>query len=143
MSTESERPVGQVPPTSSASVPPLAGRLLEQEFRHLRSSWWCFWLLGVFLIVCGMTALVYPVVTSVAVIGVLGVVLMVAGLATVIAAFWAGKWSGFLLELLVGILYLAAGLVVREHPLINVLVMALFFAVSFIVVGSFRILMRW
>jgi uncharacterized membrane protein HdeD (DUF308 family) len=111
-----------------------------QELQHLRSAWGWFFLLGILLVVCGTTAIFYPVISSAAFVLVLGLILAIAGVATIIGAFWAGKWSGFLLELLVGILYVAAGLVVREHPLITAAAMTLFFAVSFIVIGVFRIL---
>src|SRR4029453_16835078 len=85
---------------------------LRQEFRHLRESWWWFLLLGILLAVCGTAALIFPaltVLTSFAVVVILGVTLIIAGLATIIASFWAGKWSGMLVQLLVGILYLVAG----------------------------------
>jgi uncharacterized membrane protein HdeD (DUF308 family) len=127
-----------VGPTAEAN--PAAERTLQHEFQHLRSAWCWFFALGVLLVVCGTTAVIYPAVSSAAVILVLGLVLMVAGVATIIGAFWSGKWSGFMLELMAGIIYLAAGLVVREHPLISAFVMTLFFAVSFIAVGAFRIL---
>jgi len=52
----------------------------------------------------------------------------------------AGKWSGVLVQLLVGILYLAAGFVVSERPLISILVLTVFLALSFIVLGAFRAL---
>jgi len=117
-----------------------AGPVLVHELRHLRSSWWWFLLLGILLVVCGTIAVVFPAVTSVAAIQVLAVVLLVAGVATIVGAFWAGRWSGFLVQLLVGILYLAAGFVVSERPVISMLVLTMFLAVSFIVLGTFRAL---
>ena len=114
--------------------------LLEQEFSHLRSDWW--WLLsyGILLMVCGLTAIIFPVLTSVAAMVVLGVVLMIAGVATIIQAFWAGKWSGLMLQLLVGILYTAVGFMIIDTPLARTIeVLTLFIAAFFIVVGGFRI----
>jgi uncharacterized membrane protein HdeD (DUF308 family) len=97
-------------------------------------------LLGILLVVCGTTALVFPIITSVAAINVLAVVLMIAGVATIIGSFWIGKWSGILVHLLVGILYLAAGFVVTERPLVSILMVTIFVAISFMVMGAFRIL---
>ncbi len=116
------------------------GGAVEPRVAALASSWWWFLLLGVLLVVCGTIAVVFPAITSVAAIHVLAVVLMVAGIATMVGAFWAGKWSGVLVQLLVGILYLAAGFVVSERPLISILVLTVFLAVSFIVLGAFRAL---
>src|SRR5262245_33546940 len=83
--------------------------LLLKEFQHLRSSWPWFFCFGVLLVIGGTAAIVFPTITfsaSVTATIILGAVMMVAGVATIIAAFWAGKWSGVLLQLLVGILYL-------------------------------------
>ncbi|MGA2621428.1 MAG: HdeD family acid-resistance protein [Thermoguttaceae bacterium] len=115
-------------------------RRVGHELQHLRSSWCWMLLLGILLVVCGTTALVFPIITSVAAINVLAVVLMIAGVATIIGSFWIGKWSGILVHLLVGILYLAAGFVVTERPLVSILMVTIFVAISFMVMGAFRIL---
>jgi len=69
---------------------------------------------------------------------VLGALLMVGGLASIVSAFWIGNWSGFLVQLLVGILYLACGFVMTEKPVISAVAMTIFIAISFIVLGAFR-----
>jgi uncharacterized membrane protein HdeD (DUF308 family) len=130
MSTESQT---QVIPTTEAVV-------LRHELAHLRSNWWWFLVLGLLLVLCGTIALLFPVISSVAAIHVLAIVLMVGGVATIVGAFWAGKWSGVLVQLLVGILYLAAGFVVSERPVVSILVLTVFLAMSFIVLGAFRAL---
>jgi len=114
---------------------------LDQEFGHLRSSWWWFLLLGILLAVCGTASLVIPaltIVTSFAAVVVLGVMLMIAGLATIVASFWAGRWSGMLVQLLVGILYLVAGFAISEAPGQSAALLTLFLASLFIVGGAFR-----
>jgi len=111
---------------------------LRKEFEHLTSSWWCFLLMGIFLMVCGTVALAFPIVTNVAAMMVLGVVLMVSGVVTIVTAFWTGKWSGLLLQLLVGILYLVVGMQIADTPVKAGVVMAVFIAGFFIVAGAFR-----
>jgi uncharacterized membrane protein HdeD (DUF308 family) len=113
---------------------------VKHELQHLQSNWWWFLLLGILLVVGGTAAIVLPVVASVVAATVLGVILLVGGIVTIIGAFWAGRWSGFLVQLLVGIVYLAAGLVVREKPIGTILALTLFLAVTFIVLGAFRTL---
>jgi uncharacterized membrane protein HdeD (DUF308 family) len=124
---------GQAPQNTACAA---AQEQLQQEFKHLRSSWLWLFLLGILLAVCGTAAL--TMVTSFAVMVVLGVALMVAGVATLVAALWQGKWSGMLVQLLVGILYLVAGFVVTDKPMEAALAMTLFLAALFIVVGAFR-----
>jgi uncharacterized membrane protein HdeD (DUF308 family) len=69
---------------------------------------------------------------------VLGALLMVGGLAMIVSSFWIGNWSGFLVQLLVGILYLACGFVMTEKPVMSAVAMTVFIAISFIVLGVFR-----
>jgi uncharacterized membrane protein HdeD (DUF308 family) len=115
---------------------------LHAEFRHLKATWWWLLLFGVLLTVCGTAALVVPpltVATSFVAVVVLGVALMVAGLATIITSFWVGKWGGTLLQLLVGILYLVVGFTITDTPGKSVVAMTALLAAFFIVVGLFRI----
>jgi uncharacterized membrane protein HdeD (DUF308 family) len=111
---------------------------VKHELQHLRSSWLWFFLLGIVLIVGGTIAISFPAITSLAAITVLGAVLLVSGIATIISAFWAGKWSGMVVQLLVGFLYIGGGMVVTHHKLITVVVMTVFIAVAFMVLGAFR-----
>lgn len=114
---------------------------LGRELGHLKSTWWCFFLLGILLATCGTVALVFPqltILTNFAAVVVLGAVLLVGGVATIITSFWAGKWSGTLLQLLVGILYIMAGFVITEQPLKAAVTLTFFLAAFFIVVGAFR-----
>lgn len=101
--------------------------------------WWLFALLGVLLIIGGTVAIAYPFLSTVAAVLVLGAVLLVCGVFVIIGAFWAGKWSAMLLQLLVGILYVMAGLAIRDAPLESVEILTMFAAAFFIVVGAFRI----
>jgi uncharacterized membrane protein HdeD (DUF308 family) len=119
----------------------ILGPSLRQEFRHLRASWWWLLLLGILLVVCGTAALVFPtltITTTFAAVVILGVALMVAGVATIVASFWAGKWSGLLVQLLVGILYLVAGFSIADSPGRSAALLTLFLASLFIVAGAFR-----
>jgi len=140
MSSGSEKTVGQVGETKDSAAPSAAQLRAQHELQHLQASWCWFMALGILLVVCGTLAVIFPVIGSVAVVLVLSVALMVAGVATIIGSFWAGKWSGVLVQLLVGILYLAASFVVSERPLAATLAITVFIAMSFIVMGGFRAL---
>jgi uncharacterized membrane protein HdeD (DUF308 family) len=117
--------------------------MVKHELHHMRSHWLWFLLLGVLLVATGTAAIVVPpatVGTTFAVTIFFGILLMIAGAATIVSAFWIGEWSGFLIHLLVGILYVACGFVVTENPVVSVVMMTIFIAVSFIVLGTFRII---
>jgi uncharacterized membrane protein HdeD (DUF308 family) len=127
---------GQAPHAVSSQ-----GDLLHQEFKQLKPSWWCLLLFGILLAVGGTAAIVFPaltVVTTFAATVILGVILMVGGMATIITAIWAGKWSGLLLQLLVGILYVVAGYAIADSPVQSAAMLTGVMATFFIVVGAFR-----
>jgi uncharacterized membrane protein HdeD (DUF308 family) len=117
-------------------------RLLRREFSGLQKEWWWFFLLGILLETCGMAAIVFPALTAaVSLITpvVLGVLLMATGIATMLGSYWAGKWSGMLLHLLVGILYLACGFLIVDSPGKADMAITMLIAAMFIVLGIFRI----
>src|SRR5262245_29023484 len=112
--------------------------VVEHELRHLRHEWWWFLVLGILLMVSGVVALSYPFVASVAVVMVLGASLLISGIATIVAAFWAGKWSALLLQLLLGIFYAVMGFLIMDTPVSSTVSLTLVVAVLFIVMGITR-----
>jgi uncharacterized membrane protein HdeD (DUF308 family) len=127
-------------PGGLAPVTPLGRSLLHQEFQHLRSHWFWFLALGILLVLCGTVAIAVPPIATAAAIDVLAILFLIAGVATIVSSFWAGKWSGLLVQILVGILYVAAGFVITEKPFAAIALVTLFIAVWFIVTGAFRTL---
>jgi uncharacterized membrane protein HdeD (DUF308 family) len=125
-----------------AALPANLPEAIKHELHHMRAHWLWFLLLGMLLVVAGTAAIVVPaatVGTTFAVTMFFGILLMIAGVTTIISSFWIGEWSGFLIHLLVGILYLACGFVVTDNPMISALTMTVFISVSFVVLGLFRI----
>jgi uncharacterized membrane protein HdeD (DUF308 family) len=127
--------------TEHAAGPPSLRAILKHELEHLRSHWLWILLFGILLVVAGTAAIVVPSVTigtTFAVTIFLGALFMLGGVATIVSAFWIGKWSGFLIQLLVGLVYLACGYIMTENPVISAFTITVFIAVSFIVLGAFR-----
>jgi uncharacterized membrane protein HdeD (DUF308 family) len=118
-----------------------ACEVLRREFGQLQKKWWWYFLLGVLLETAGAAAIIFPTLTaatSLLAIVFLGALLMVTGIATMIGACWAGRWSGLLLHLFVGILYVAAGFLIMDSPGRSALTLTLLIAVVFIMLGAFR-----
>jgi uncharacterized membrane protein HdeD (DUF308 family) len=124
---------------SEVSPQAVVASAIRHELSHMRDKWFWFFLLGILLVAGGTLAISYPFVTSASVAIILGAILMVEGIATVVGAFWAGKWSAFLLHVLVGVLYVVAGFTITESPLESVAIMTLFIAAFLVVLGIFRI----
>jgi uncharacterized membrane protein HdeD (DUF308 family) len=83
----------------------LARRVLRHELEAIRAHWVWFLVLGITLIVIGTIAVGMPFVASLATAVTFGVLLLVGGVAQLAGAFWTRDWSGFLLSLLMGVLY--------------------------------------
>jgi uncharacterized membrane protein HdeD (DUF308 family) len=64
--------------------------------------------------------------------------LVIAGVAQTIHAFAARSWGGFFWGLLVGLLYLAAGIVMWLNPIAGVVTLTVFLAAVLVVDGIFR-----
>jgi uncharacterized membrane protein HdeD (DUF308 family) len=118
-------------------------RLARMEFRHeleaIRGKWAWLLALGIILIVVGTIALGTPLVASLATAVAFGALLILGGIAQLVGAFWIREWSGFLLGLLVGILYLVVGIMFLRHPGEALVAMTLLLACALMVVGVFRI----
>ena len=117
---------------------PLASAV-RHELAALQSEWWWFLLLGIGLIVLGALALGSAVFASVAAVAFLGLLMLAGGIAQTISAFWAGRWSGFLLTLFVGLLYMVGGVFIISYPIESTIELTLMLAFLFVASGVFRI----
>ena len=84
---------------------------LAHEIENLRNHWGWFLALGIAMVVFGTIAIGQAVVATAAATVLFGFLLLAGGISLIVSAFWAGKWSGTLLHLLVGVLYVIVGLV--------------------------------
>ena len=109
------------------------------ELYHLQDEWKWFSTLGVVLMVLGMISVIYCLFASQAAVVLFGVLILAGGVVQIVNALWAGKWSGFLLNLLVGIIYVIVGLFMVDDRQHAVLILSALLAAFFIVSGIFRI----
>ena len=104
----------------------------------VRKHWRYFLASGIAFLVLGTIALAYTVFTTLASVFVFGVALFFGGIFQTVHAFKTSKWGGFLLDLLVGVLYVTAGLLMAVHPLAGAQSLTLLLAAFFLAVGLFR-----
>ena len=118
-----------------------ACEVLRREFGRVQKNWWWYFMLGVLLETAGAAAIVFPALTaatSLLAVVFLGALLVVSGVATLLGSCWAGRWSGLMLHLFAGILYVVAGLLIMDSPGKTALTLTLLMAVVFIVLGELR-----
>jgi uncharacterized membrane protein HdeD (DUF308 family) len=122
-----------------STVPATSNALTTHELHPLRNQWWCFLLLGIALVVLGSLCIIDPFVPTLASVIFLGFVLMAAGITQIVSSFWAGKWSGMLIHMLIGVLYCVVGYMIVDAPVVNMVLITKFIAIFLIVSGAFRI----
>ena len=106
----------------------------DQVAQH--RGWFIF--LALLLILAGAAAIAFPVLSTFAVELWAAIAFVIAGVAQTIHSFAARSWGGFLWDLLVGLLYLAAGVVLWLNPLAGVVTLTVFLAAVLVVDGVFR-----
>ena len=112
---------------------------LEKERAELAEHWWWFFGLGIALVILGTLALGSSFFVGLVSVLLIGVLMLMGGVAQIISAFTAPRWSGFVLQLFIGILYVVAGLLLIEEPAQGLAMLTLLLAAFFMVGGIFRI----
>jgi len=108
---------------------------IEEVRKH--STW--FLVLGIALVIIGMIAIGSAVAVTIVSVMFLGWLLIIAGLFEVIHGFRHRPWSGFFINLLGGVLYAVAGIVMVANPALAAVTLTLVIAIILIVAGLFRL----
>jgi uncharacterized membrane protein HdeD (DUF308 family) len=124
---------------SDTLINPQAG----SELAPLRAKWGWIVALGVVYVIAGFIALGSVVMATVASVFVVGVMMIIAGVAEVFSAFQIKSWGKFLLWVLLGALYIVAGFVTFENPLLAAALLTLILGVSLVASGIMRIILAF
>ncbi|WP_439026520.1 HdeD family acid-resistance protein [Haloarchaeobius sp. DT45] len=128
MPTETTRRTRQISPDDVN--PDDANRDLSESRRTLQY-------VGGLLVVLGLFAVVFPLVSSVSLALLLGTILVVAGALQVAHAFSARDWQGFGWQALTAVIFTGLGILVLANPTLGflsiwLLLVGLFLAVGFV-----------
>jgi uncharacterized membrane protein HdeD (DUF308 family) len=104
-------------------------------------AWLPFLLAGVIMVALGTFVIGWACLTSMTVVAVwlFGSFLIVGGIAEILTALWAGRWSGRLVHLLIGAMYLVIGFIFMTEPKDSAVRLTLIIAIFLIVSGVIRI----
>jgi len=106
---------------------------------RLRKRWGWFVGLGVLLALLGTIALGSSVLLTLASMVFVGWLMIVGGIFQTAHAFTCREWGGFFVDLLAGLLYSVAGLLIILHPAATAVGLTLLIAILLIFGGVFRI----
>ena len=109
----------------------------------LRAKWGWIVALGVVYLIAGFIALGSVAMATVVSVLVVGIMMIVSGVAEVISAFQIKSWGKFLLWALLGVLYIVAGFVTFQNPLLAAVLLTLILGASLVVSGIMRIFLAF
>jgi uncharacterized membrane protein HdeD (DUF308 family) len=109
--------------------------------QHLRRSWVWFLLLGILMVALGSFAIGWACLTTItiAAMWIFGILLIAGGIGEFLHAFSVDRWSGTLLHIAIGVLYVVVGFVVVQRPAQNAVLLTFVIAIFMMVGGLFRI----
>ena len=138
--TESQIPSTNPPATSSTSPPT---HNLGAGIEALRGKWGWIVALGVLFVVAGMVALGSVITATVVSVLFVGAMMVVAGIGEIIHAFAIRSWGRFALWLLLGLLYVVAGISVYVNPLLAASFLTLILGAALVASGILRIVIAF
>jgi uncharacterized membrane protein HdeD (DUF308 family) len=109
------------------------------DVQTFKKNWGWFLALGILLVILGVFAAGASVFTTLVSVILLGSLLVVGGVAKIIYSIWLRRWSGFIPNLLVGILYAVVGGYTLMHPAASAVALTLLIAILFLISGIFRV----
>jgi len=110
------------------------------NLQQLRDNWGWILALGIGLVALGLLAFGSVLATTVVAVGFLGVLLIIAGVLSIIFAFTSGGWGTGILRGLVGILFLLAGWILLTRPVVGALTLTVLMAWYFIFSGIVKMI---
>ncbi|HEX5212705.1 MAG TPA: HdeD family acid-resistance protein [Pseudolabrys sp.] len=107
----------------------------------LRAKWGWIVALGAVYAIAGLIALGSVLMATVATVYVVGFMMLISGIAEVINSFQVKSWGKFLLWALLGVLYIIAGFVTFENPLLAAALLTLMLGCALVISGVMRIIL--
>lgn len=123
---------------------------LNDSHRHMRAAlaraqaqiaehWIGYLVLGCVMVLAGLAAIAFPLLSTIAAKIALGWIFVVSGAAIIMHAFSAGDWRGFFWNLLIGLLHLSVGGYLALLPLTGILTLTVLVAALLIVDGLLEV----
>ena len=103
------------------------------------SGW--FIALGILFLIGGVFAIAMPFIAGLAATTIFAIVLVWLGIVQLIHAFSVKSWSGFVWDLVIGLIMLIGGISMWVNPVVGAATLTLFVAATFIAKGVFQVIL--
>lgn len=111
----------------------------SDSLRTLQFKWSGFLVVGLVLIVCGLIAALMPAFSTRFASLALGGAIAVAGVVKITQALQVKEWTGFVWQMLGGIVEVVGGLLIYLNPLKGAIAITLLIALVFVIQGGAQI----
>jgi uncharacterized membrane protein HdeD (DUF308 family) len=126
--------------TESLSQAELEAEAARVRF-YVAHHWAWFVALGILLILAGAAAIAFPLVSTLAAKFALGWLFLFTGVVHVVHAFGTSGWRAFAYDLLIGLLFIAAGAYLAFFPFTGIITLTILLAALFIAEGYLEMMM--
>jgi uncharacterized membrane protein HdeD (DUF308 family) len=100
---------------------------------------WVRILLGAIMLLAGIVVLGDVVTATLFSVFFIGWAAIVVGAFELIHAFWTKGWGGFIWQIILGVLYIASGIILINQPVAGVLILTWLLGIFFIASGAVRV----
>ena len=116
---------------------------IEAARAQIKQNWGWFLALGIVFVLAGLAAIAFPLLSTIATKIALGWIFLAGGVLMILHAFSASGWRGFLLGLLIGILYVVAGGWLAFFPFTGIITLTILLAALFLAEGVLEVIMAF
>jgi uncharacterized membrane protein HdeD (DUF308 family) len=116
---------------------------LADGLKALRAKWGWIVALGIVFLIAGVVALGSVVAATASAVMIVGIMMLLGGMMEIIAAFSVKSWGKFLFWLLLGALYVAAGIIAIMNPFAAATILTLMLGVALMVGGILRVFLAF
>jgi uncharacterized membrane protein HdeD (DUF308 family) len=127
---------------SMSANTPLPASLAE-GMKVLRAKWGWIVALGVVFLIAGFIALGSAVAATASAVMIIGIMMIVGGVAEIVAAFSVKDWGKFAVWMLLGLLYVGAGIIALMNPFAAATILTLMLGGALVFGGVLRIFLAF
>ena len=116
---------------------------LAEGLTVLRAKWGWIVALGVVFLIAGFVALGSAVAATASAVMIVGIMMIMGGVAEIVAAFSVKGWGKFVVWMLLGLLYVGAGVIAIGNPFAAATILTLMLGAALVAGGVLRIFLAF
>ncbi len=116
---------------------------LAEGLKVLRAKWGWIVALGVVFLIAGFIALGSAVAATASAVMIVGIMMIMGGVAEIVAAFSVKGWGKFAVWMLLGLLYVGAGFIALMNPFAAATILTLMLGAALVAGGVLRIFLAF